>query len=365
MSFAPVRAQPFDGRRRRVTIPIVAGPSYDPTREPADTRDRIAAAERALAGFRALMRTLPNARDVDDAGRRREAIALARRDGAETTLERLLLLEAAPSAVARTVPDGAIDARGAAVLALGYLEMLRAGCRQIDAEGSLTGEILLALLGRLREISRARHVIPSIGIVELRDALRAAKECTSPIVGAFAAQHHLTLAPPTPGEHAALGRITALLLLRGCGGSFVSLPASDVADIGAFADANVASVAATTTTIDRCARVARENARTVAALSKASHSALLVHRALQRYPIIDLRRLLIETGLGAQAATSALHRLRALGIVRALTRRHRYRIYSYDAYIEALGGGDSRDEGSVMMASADMRTTIARARWSL
>jgi hypothetical protein len=58
---------------------------------------------------------------------------------------------------------------------------------------------------------------------------------------------------------------------------------------------------------------------------------------LQRRPIVSLPRLLEETGLGVQTATSALHRLRGLGMVREMTGRHRHRVYSYDAYVTLLG----------------------------
>jgi len=42
------------------------------------------------------------------------------------------------------------------------------------------------------------------------------------------------------------------------------------------------------------------------------------------------------TGLQVQAATSALHRLRGLGIIREITHRHRHRLYSYDGYVAII-----------------------------
>jgi Fic family protein len=103
-----------------------------------------------------------------------------------------------------------------------------------------------------------------------------------------------------------------------------------------FADGLVASADDALSLVERIMRLIEEDERRIGALSKAAHSARRVHLALQRSPVIALPSLLQETGLRVQAATSALHRLRALGIVREITGRHRHCLYSYDAYVTLL-----------------------------
>ena len=71
-------------------------------------------------------------------------------------------------------------------------------------------------------------------------------------------------------------------------------------------------------------------------LGKAAASAHRVHRVLERWPIASVTRIIETTGLQVQAVTSALHRLRGLGIVREISRRHRHRLYCYDAWITLL-----------------------------
>ena len=72
------------------------------------------------------------------------------------------------------------------------------------------------------------------------------------------------------------------------------------------------------------------------ALGKAAASSHRVHRALERWPIASIARIIEATGLQVQAVTSSLHRLRGLGIVRQITRRHRHRLYCYDAWLALL-----------------------------
>jgi hypothetical protein len=110
-------------------------------------------------------------------------------------------------------------------------------------------------------------------------------------------------------------------------------------ETASFADATGASAASSLSLIQRIALLVEADAGHIGALSLAAHSARRVHVALQRSPVIALPRLLEETGLRAQAATSALHRMRALGIVREITGRQRHRLYSYDAYIALLADG--------------------------
>ena len=80
-------------------------------------------------------------------------------------------------------------------------------------------------------------------------------------------------------------------------------------------------------------------------LGKAAASSHRVHRALERWPIASVVRLIDVTGLQVQAVTSSLHRLRGLGIVREITRRHRHRLYAYDAWLAVLDADVQRALG--------------------
>ena len=88
--------------------------------------------------------------------------------------------------------------------------------------------------------------------------------------------------------------------------------------------------------LSRLAELADRDGERVTALGKAAASARRVHCALQLSPIASVARLIDLTGLQVQSVTSALHRLRGLGIVREITRRHRHRLYSYDAWLALL-----------------------------
>ena len=71
-------------------------------------------------------------------------------------------------------------------------------------------------------------------------------------------------------------------------------------------------------------------------LGKAAASSHRVHGALERWPIASVALIIDATGLQVQAVTSALYRLRGLGIAREITRRHRHRLFCYDAWLALL-----------------------------
>lgn len=64
-----------------------------------------------------------------------------------------------------------------------------------------------------------------------------------------------------------------------------------------------------------------------------------VHQALQRAPILSVRRAASLANLSIPATTKALATLEAAGIVREITGKKRGRLFSYDAYLAALSDG--------------------------
>ena len=88
----------------------------------------------------------------------------------------------------------------------------------------------------------------------------------------------------------------------------------------------------------------------VEAMGKAARSSRRVHLAMQRWPIASIERVMAASGLCVQAATSGIHRLRGIGVVREIARRHRRRLYIYDDYIALLAD----DVASWSTAAADV-----------
>ncbi len=74
----------------------------------------------------------------------------------------------------------------------------------------------------------------------------------------------------------------------------------------------------------------------IATLGRAAVSALAVHQALQRQPIVTSAALVKATALTAATVNKSLAHLESLGIVAELTNRQRGRVFSYRRYIEEL-----------------------------
>jgi Fic family protein len=68
-------------------------------------------------------------------------------------------------------------------------------------------------------------------------------------------------------------------------------------------------------------------------------SALRVHEAMKRRPIVSLQDVVRSTGLSFPAVSKGMSLLEELGIARELTGRKRSRLYAYDAYIGILNEG--------------------------
>jgi Fic family protein len=68
-------------------------------------------------------------------------------------------------------------------------------------------------------------------------------------------------------------------------------------------------------------------------------SALRVHAALQKRPVVSAAKLVDATGLTAPTVRAALERLEGLGIVREMTGKRRNRLFGYERYVALLAEG--------------------------
>ncbi len=328
---------------------------------------RAADVEHALAALDTAARALPNVAELCAGALTVEAVASARIDGHDVTLAELLAHEAVPPAPRADASGDCPPSAGVAAAAR-HLDALRFGQRRLAGVGMLTGDILLGVLARLIGPSSPgasnvpAPVIAAIGVLDqsLRDPTARGSAVTAVAVTA----HMLgPLAAELP-QGAPLARIGALLALCGSLRPWRALTAPSAGVLcrqgpsedrvastllasdesisvleqasTIVADEIIEGVASALALMHRASVLAEENERRIGSFSGAAHSARLVHRALQADPITSLPQLLCDTGLRIQAATSALHRLRALGIVREVTGRRRHRIYSYDGWIALL-----------------------------
>jgi Fic family protein len=74
-------------------------------------------------------------------------------------------------------------------------------------------------------------------------------------------------------------------------------------------------------------------------LGRPAGSALLVHLALQRRPLLTIARAVSLTGLSQPTISSSLHRMFELGVVREVTGRRRDRLFVYGPYLDLLSEG--------------------------
>ena len=74
-------------------------------------------------------------------------------------------------------------------------------------------------------------------------------------------------------------------------------------------------------------------------LGRAAGSALRVHEAMQRHPILSVQKAAAIAGMSDPTAAAALARLEELELVREITGRKRDRLYSYAPYVAILAEG--------------------------
>ena len=90
------------------------------------------------------------------------------------------------------------------------------------------------------------------------------------------------------------------------------------------------------TTNDLFALVEADRVR-VAGLGRAAASAMAVHEALQRQPIVTSAALVKATRLTAATVNKTLAHLERIGVVAEIANRQRGRVFSYRRYVEILG----------------------------
>lgn len=86
-------------------------------------------------------------------------------------------------------------------------------------------------------------------------------------------------------------------------------------------------------------RLAQEDRKKIQSIGRAAGSALRVHQALLQRPIISIAKICEMTGLWTTSATTAIHHIEKLGIVKEITGSRRNRIYRYSNYLDVLDEG--------------------------
>lgn len=74
-------------------------------------------------------------------------------------------------------------------------------------------------------------------------------------------------------------------------------------------------------------------------LGRTAGSALQVHAAMQRHPLMSIGRGAERTGLSQPTVSASLQRMTDLGMVREITGRQRDRLFAYDPYLQLLAEG--------------------------
>ena len=82
-----------------------------------------------------------------------------------------------------------------------------------------------------------------------------------------------------------------------------------------------------------------QDRRSLQALGRPAGSALQIHEALQKHPLLDIATAAERTGLSLTTASTSLARMTDLGIVRELTGRRRGRLFAYGPYLDLLAQG--------------------------
>ncbi len=80
----------------------------------------------------------------------------------------------------------------------------------------------------------------------------------------------------------------------------------------------------------------REDRAKIATLGRGSKSAMQIHQAMLRHPIVDVNKLCELTGLTAATVGTALSRLKAFAIVEETTGNKRNRLFCYRKYFQSL-----------------------------
>ncbi len=106
-----------------------------------------------------------------------------------------------------------------------------------------------------------------------------------------------------------------------------------------FADAVRVTAGQAVDTVRRLDALAQQDRAAIHQLGRAASSALRIHHELLYRPICDGNQLKRRTGLTLSTINKSLDHLIELGLVKELTGKQRYRIFSYPAYIDILNEG--------------------------
>jgi hypothetical protein len=325
--------------------------------ESAALRDRLGTARRELDALGAAVRLSSACAELTAAIARRDAVLSARRDGAFVGVHDLAALEAGvtPTAAVRqsiTPADGAEAAHA-------YLAGLAIGLADPGTTGLPAG-MLHRMLRRLSGNAPADDLHGRIDAIVAEVA--ADREVDHAPTSRVAAAAGLYRGLSSLGESAASGvpalaRIASGLLLRTAGSPLEPVVAPQIRarmghrwrESGTAAAGDVTNrwlerfaldVATTARRtrglVAQLSALDERDRRRIESLGKAAPSCHRVHRVLERWPVASIDLIKEATGLRVQTATSALHRLRGLGIVREMTRRHRHRVYIYEFYIAII-----------------------------
>jgi Fic family protein len=103
----------------------------------------------------------------------------------------------------------------------------------------------------------------------------------------------------------------------------------------------------------RIQRLIGQDREKIAAKSKAASSVLRVHEIMQTAPFLTVAKASTQAGLTKPTINGAFEQLHKLGIVEAVTKKQRGRVYAYREYLAILneGGEPLGDEGTKKAAS--------------
>lgn len=106
-----------------------------------------------------------------------------------------------------------------------------------------------------------------------------------------------------------------------------------------FFDGVTATSGQAVDTAQRLLRLFHEDRDTLRANGRMAGTALQLHEAFTRHPLLTTSRLGKDTGLSKPAIARGLAAMEAHGIVREITGKQRYKIYAYQTYLDILSEG--------------------------
>lgn len=106
-----------------------------------------------------------------------------------------------------------------------------------------------------------------------------------------------------------------------------------------FFDGVTATSGQAVDTAQRLLRLFHEDRDTLRANGRMAGTALQLHEAFTRHPLLTTSRLGKDTGLSKPAIARGLAAMEADGIVREITGKQRYKIYAYQTYLDILSEG--------------------------